>query len=63
MIWIRSYFTIYIDLLMLAIGVYMAFIQSVNLEEEKMEREGRFSKTVGYIYLVLGGLGLLIFMS
>lgn len=60
MIFLKGYFTIYIDVLMLAIGMYMAFVQGPNLTDEKLDREGRFSKTVGYVYLVLGMIGVFI---
>ena len=61
MIWLKEYFSIYIDLLMLAIGAYMAWVQSNNLvKEEHFEREGRFSKIVGYIYIIIGIGGIII---
>lgn len=63
MTWIKEYFSIYIDLLMLLIGLYMAFIQSNNLvESESLEREGRFCKVVGYFYIVLGIVGIILTM-
>lgn len=60
MMWLKSYFTVYVTLLILAIGVYMAFIQSSNFIKEKMINEGRFSKTIGYIYIVIGLVGLFL---
>lgn len=60
MVVLKDYFNIYIDLLMLAIGMYTAFVQGGNLIDDKMEREGRFSTIVGYVYLVLGGIGVLV---
>lgn len=61
MIWLKEYFSIYIDLIMLAIGAYMAWVQSNNLErEEEFQREGRFSKIVGYIYIAIGICGIII---
>ncbi len=46
---------------MLAIGAYMAWVQSKNLDsEEDFKREGRFSKVVGYIYIVIGIGGIII---
>lgn len=57
---LKGYFTIYIDILILAIGLYMAFVQGPNLTDEKMEREGRFSQIIGYIYLVIGIIGVFI---
>ena len=63
MMWLKDYFTIYVDLLVLAIGAYMAFVQSPNLTEENMVREGQFLKVIGYIYLGVGILGILIYIS
>lgn len=60
MLLLKSYFTIYVDILMLIIGWYMAFVQSSNLISDKLEREGRFSRTIGYVYLVIGVIGILI---
>lgn len=61
MIWLKEYFSIYIDFIMLAIGAYMAWVQSNNLKsEEGFEREGRFSQTVGYIYIIIGIGGIII---
>ena len=61
MIWLKEYFSIYIDFLILAIGAYMALVQSKNLDsEETFKREGRFSRTVGYIYIVIGIGGIII---
>lgn len=61
--WLKEYFSIYIDLLMLFIGIYMAFIQSDNLvKNESLEREGRFCKIVGYFYIAVGIGGIIIAM-
>lgn len=61
MIWLKEYFSIYMDLLILAIGMYMAWVQSSNLaSEEGFAREARFSKIVGYIYIVIGIVGIII---
>ncbi|MEE1073715.1 MAG: CLC_0170 family protein [Cellulosilyticum sp.] len=58
--WIKEYFTIYVDLLILAIGAYMAFIGGPDLAKEDMVREGQFLKVAGYAYLIIGVLGILI---
>ena len=61
MIWLKEYFSIYMDLLILAIGAYMAWVQSSNLlSEDGFTREGRFSKIVGYIYIAIGIVGIII---
>ncbi|ADZ85515.1 CLC_0170 family protein [Cellulosilyticum sp. ST5] len=54
-------FSVYIDSIMLVIGLYMAFVQSNNLiRVDHMDREGRFSKVVGWIYIIVGILGFII---
>ena len=54
-------FSVYIDSIMLVIGLYMAFVQSSNLiRVNHMDREGRFSKVVGWIYIIVGILGFII---
>lgn len=54
-------FSVYIDSIMLAIGLYMAFVQSNNLiRVDHMDREGRFSKVMGWIYIIVGILGFII---
>ena len=60
MLWIKDYFTIYVTLLILAIGLYMAFVQSPNFISQHLISEGRFSRVVGYVYLVIGVCGLII---
>ena len=60
MLWIKDYFTIYVTLLILAIGLYMAFVQSPNFISQHLIREGQFSRVVGYVYLVIGVCGLII---
>ena len=60
MMWIKEYFTIYVDLLILAIGAYMTFIGGPDLAKEDMVREGQFLKVAGYAYLISGVLGILI---
>ena len=60
MLWIKHYFSIYVTLLILVIGLYMAFVQSSNLISQDLEREGQVSRVVGYVYLVIGVYGLII---
>lgn len=60
MLWIKHYFSIYVTLLILVIGLYMAFVQSSNLISQDLEREGQVSRVVGYVYLVIGVCGLII---
>ncbi len=54
-------FSVYIDSIMLVIGLYMVFIQGNNLiQVDHMDREGRFSKIVGWVYIIVGLLGFVI---
>lgn len=54
-------FSVYIDTVMLAIGLYMVFIQGNNLiQVDHMNREGRFSKVIGWIYIIVGLIGFVI---
>lgn len=64
MIWLKEYFSIYINLVMLAIGFYMAFVQSINLlKDQHFLREGQFCKIVGYTYIAVGVFGVAIMMA
>ncbi len=48
----QSIFSIYSALMMLFIGMYMAWIQSTNLKEiYEMDRESKFVQVIGYIYI------------
>lgn len=61
MIWFSSLFNIYIDFLMLFIGLYMAFVQGVNLVRvNHMKREGRFVKAAGYVYIAVSVIGFVL---
>lgn len=58
---IRNMFSIYIVLVMLAIGIYMVFVQSNNLADVvNMEREGTFVKIAGWFYIAVSIIGLVI---
>ncbi len=61
MIWLRGIFSIYINIVMLCIGLYMAFVQSKNLiQVDHMDREGRFSRLLGWFYIFVGLFGFAI---
>lgn len=61
MIWLKNYFSIDIALLIVVIGAYMAFIQGKNLSrQDDLKREGRFSQVIGYLYLIVGILGIMV---
>lgn len=54
-------FSIYIDITMIILGLYMLLIQGNNLiKVNHLEREGRFSKVVGSIYIAIGVVGVFI---
>ncbi|MGL4799111.1 MAG: CLC_0170 family protein [Cellulosilyticaceae bacterium] len=46
----------------LGIGLYMAFLQSKSLDTvSHLERESKFTKIVGYVYIVIGiAAGILV---
>lgn len=57
-------FSIYIDITMLILGLYMLLVQGNNLIKiNHLEREGRFSKIVGSIYVVIGVIGIFILIK
>ena len=58
---INNIFSVYIDVVMLCIGLYMAFVQGTNLiQVERMERESRIVKVMGWIYIVVSIIGFII---
>lgn len=58
---INNIFSVYIDVVMLCIGLYMAFVQGTNLiQVEHMERESRVVKAIGWIYIVVSIIGFII---
>lgn len=58
---IKEMFSIYIVLVMLAIGLYMAFVQSGNLiNVDNMQREGLCAKVIGWVYVVISVIGFVI---
>ncbi len=62
MLGISRIFTIYIDVLLIAIGLYMIFVQRpdlINIEE--LNREAVILKVLGIFYIVLGIVGLGIY--
>lgn len=57
-------FSIYIDSIMLGIGLYIAFVQSSNLiQVDHLDREGRFLKIIGWFYIILGITGFILYFS
>ena len=51
---LQEIISIYMVLVMLGIGVYMGFLQTRTFEQvEHLQREAKFSKIVGYIYIAL----------
>ena len=64
MMQLRGMFSIYIDTIMLGIGLYMAFVQSNNLiQVDHLDREGRFLKIIGWFYIILGITGFILYFS
>lgn len=60
---VREMLSIYIVVIMLAIGLYMFFVQANNLRDiDHMPKESQFVKNMGLVYIVLsivGGIWLL----
>lgn len=51
---LQEVLSIYIVLVMLGIGLYMGFLQSKTLDTvTHLKREAKFTKIIGYIYIVL----------
>lgn len=64
MMQLSGMFSIYIDTIMLGIGLYMAFVQSNNLiQVDHLDREGRFLKIIGWFYIILGITGFILYFS
>lgn len=58
---ISNIFSVYINIVMLCIGLYMAFVQGRNLlEVEHMEREASVVRVIGWIYIVVSIIGFII---
>ena len=63
MLGLSRIFTIYIDIVMLGIGIYMLFVQRRDLISIKeLKREGLVLKVVGSFYIVLGIIGIIIYL-
>lgn len=62
---IQEMLSVYIVLVMLGIGVYMAFFKAHALiTVNHLKREAKFAKVVGYFYIILaicGGIILLVY--
>ena len=58
---IRNMFSIYIVAVMLIIGLYMTVIASGNLiHVDNMQKEGRFTKVIGWFYILFAIVGFVI---
>ena len=63
MLGLSRIFTIYIDIVMLGIGIYMLFVQRRDLISIKeLKREGLVLKVIGSFYIVLGIIGIIIYL-
>ncbi len=57
-------FTVYINLVMLAIGLYMVFVQRRDLVRiSELKKEGTILKVVGGFYIVLSIAGFIILFT
>lgn len=58
---LSNIFSIYIDIVMLCIGLYMTFIEATNLiEVTKFEREGNVVRVLGWLYIIIAIIGFII---
>lgn len=53
---LQTVFDIYITLSVLAIGLFIIFVDSKNLKNKKLKKEARFAKALGIIYAIGGPL-------
>ncbi|MGL6173732.1 MAG: CLC_0170 family protein [Cellulosilyticaceae bacterium] len=61
---LESMISIYIVIVMLGVGVYMTFLQSKYLDTvNHLERESKFTKVVGYIYIALAIVAFIIYLQ
>lgn len=61
MSWVNNVFSIYIDIVMLCIGLYMALVQGRNLVQvDHMNKEGRFTQVIGWIYIAVAIIGFIL---
>lgn len=60
---LESMISIYIVIVMLGVGVYMTFLQSKYLNTvNHLEREAKFTKVVGYVYIALAIVAFIIYL-
>ncbi len=58
---ISNVFSVYINIVMLCIGLYMTFVQGRNLVDvEHMKREANAVRIMGWIYIVVSIAGFII---
>lgn len=56
--------SIYIVIVMLVIGLYMVLLQSKYLDTvDHLEKETKFTKVVGYGYIVLAVIAFVIYLK
>lgn len=60
---LQEIFSIYSVLVLLGIGIYMGFRQSKSLSEAgHLDKEAKFSKVIGYLYIAIGIVGGMILL-
>lgn len=61
---LENMISLYTVIVMLLIGLYMAFLQSKYLDTvDHLERESKFTKIVGYGYIVAGVIAFIIYLK
>ncbi|OOB77734.1 MAG: hypothetical protein ATN33_03970 [Epulopiscium sp. Nele67-Bin001] len=64
MIEVKDFFSIYIIIAMMGIGIYMACLESVYLRDvDHLNKEAIFSKVIGIVYIIvaIGGIVVNVF--
>lgn len=64
MIKLENMISIYIVIMMLIIGIYMALLQGKYFETvDHLKKEAKFSKVVGYMYIVLAVIAFIFYLK
>ncbi len=61
LIGVKDFFSIYIIIAMMGIGVYMACLESVYLKDvDHLNKEAIFTRVIGIIYIIISIVGIFI---
>lgn len=51
---VKSIFTFYVFILVILTAFHSIFVEPANLQTRGLKREGKFSRVIGIVYIVLG---------